>query len=98
MLIAMQCYMTAMIDYAEVGGKSRGSALYTDAKGTKPYAQLPDIFTFTVDDGALDEDIQTVRYTDGTCTAAWRKRRPIPENDDFFEVIWKNYRETGNID
>lgn len=98
MLIAMQCYMTAMIDYAKVGGKSRGSALYTDKTGAKPYAQLPDVFTFTVDDGAMDEDIQTVRYKDGVCEAAWRKRRPIPENDDFFEVIWKNYRETGNVD
>ena len=98
MLIAMQCYMTAMIDYAKAGGKSRGSALYTDMNGTKPYAQLPDVFTFTVDDGAMDEDIQTIRYENGTCSAAWRKRRPIPENDDFFEVIWKNYRETGNVD
>ena len=98
MLIAMQCYMTAMIDYAGAGGKSRGSALYTDKNGTKPYAQLPDLFTFTVDDGALDEDIQTVCYKDGECTASWRRRRPIPENEDFFEVIWKSYRETGNVD
>jgi succinate dehydrogenase/fumarate reductase flavoprotein subunit len=98
MLIAMQCCMTAMTDYTAHGGKSRGSALYTDVAGKKPYARLPDIFTFSVDDGALDEDIQTVRYSDGVCTADWRKRRPIPENDDFFEVVWKSYRETGNID
>lgn len=98
MLIAMQCYMTAMIDYVEAGGKSRGSALYTDKTGAKPYAQLPDVFTFTVDDGAKDEDIQTIHYKDDMCEATWRKRRPIPENDDFFEVIWKNYRETGNVD
>lgn len=98
MLIAMQCCMTAMIDYAAAGGKSRGSALYTDSAGTKPYAQLPDVFTFTVDDGALDEEIQTVHYAAGVCTTAWRKRRPIPESDDFFEVVWKNYRETGNVD
>ena len=98
MLIAMECFMTAMVDYAKAGGKSRGSALYTDPDGKKPYAQLPDVFTFTVDDGAMDEDIQTVRYRDGACTASWRRRRPIPENDDFFEVVWKNYRETGNVD
>ena len=98
MLIAMQCYMAAMIDYARVGGKSRGSALYTDLTGTKPYAQLPDTFTFNVDDGGLDEDIQTIRYSGGAYMSAWRKRRPIPENEDFFEVIWKNYRETGNVD
>ena len=98
MLIAMQCYMTAMIDYSRKGGKSRGSALYTDASGRKPYPQLPDEFTFAVDDGALDEDIQLVRYVPGQCSVTWRKRRPIPENNDFFEVIWKSYRETGNVD
>ena len=98
MLISIQCYMTAMIDYARVGGKSRGSALYTDPAGTKPYQQLPNEFIFTVDDGKLDEDIQTVRYSDGSCSTEWRKRRPIPENNDFFEVTWKSYRETGNVD
>ena len=98
MLIASMCYMTAMIDYADVGGKSRGSALYTDPAGIKPYEQLPDEFTFTVDDGQLDDDIQSVRYENGACSVSWRKRRPIPKNDDFFEVTWKSFRETGNVD
>ena len=97
-LISIQCYMSAMLDYAEAGGKSRGSALYTDMTGNKPYAQLPDEFTFTVDDGKLDETIQLVSYHEGQCALSWRNRRPLPENNDFFEVIWKSYRETGNVD
>ena len=97
-LISIQCYMSAMLDYAEAGGKSRGSALYTDMTGNKPYAQLPDEFTFTVDDGKLDETIQLVSYQKGQCALSWRDRRPLPENNDFFEVIWKSYRETGNVD
>ena len=97
MLISVQTYMTAMCDYAEKGGKSRGSALYTDMTGRKPYLQLPDIFTFNVDDGRLDEVIQTVSFNKGVCTPAWRDRRPIPENNDFFEVVWKAYRENKNI-
>ena len=98
MMISIQCYMSAMLDYAEAGGKSRGSALYTDMTGSKPYAQLPDEFTFTVDDGKLDETIQLVAYKENHCTVSWRDRRPLPENNDFFEVIWKSYRETGNVD
>ena len=98
MLISIKCYMTAMKDYSQKGGKSRGSALYTDMTGTKPYEQLPDEFTFKVDDGALDEVIQEVSYKEGECSVNWRERRPIPENNDFFEVVWKNYRETGNVD
>ena len=98
MLISIKCYMTAMKDYSQKGGKSRGSALYTDMTGTKPYEQLPDEFTFKVDDGTLDVVIQEVSFKEGECSVNWRERRPIPENNDFFEVVWKNYRETGNVD
>jgi len=27
----------------------------------------------------------------------WRDVRPIPEDDDFFENVWRNYREHGNV-
>ena len=30
------------------------------------------------------------------CT--WRTVRPIPQTDDFFENVWRSYRETGNVD
>lgn len=45
-----------MADYAAQYGKSRGSALYTDPHGRKPYAQLPDAFTFALDDGSRPRD------------------------------------------
>lgn len=96
-LICQQVYLSAMLDYAAQGGRSRGSALYTDPSGAKPFAQLPDIFTFTVDDGSRGDLIQEVSYQDGACTFHWRKVRPIPEDDDFFENVWRAYRETGNI-
>lgn len=97
MLIASQCYMAAMLDYSAHGGKSRGSALYTDLSGNKPYSQLPDTFIFKVDDGALDELVQTVAYCGGECKTEWRLRRPLPESDDFFETVWRSYRENKNI-
>lgn len=98
MLLSQRAYLTAMTDYTAHGGKSRGSALYTDLTGgVKPFAQLPDTFTF-----ALDETesplIQELWFEDGTCRTAWRAPRPIPEDDDFFENVWRSYRETGNID
>lgn len=96
-LISQQTYLSAMVDYLRQGGKSRGSALYTDPSGRKPFAQLPDTFTFTVDDGSLGDLVQEASWKGGECTFQFRKVRPIPEDDDFFENVWRSYRETGNI-
>lgn len=96
-LLAQTTYLSAMADYVARGGKSRGSALYTDAKGSKPYAQLPDTFSFTLDDGSRGQWVQEATYTTGGVTFVWRNTRPIPEDDDFFENVWRTYRENGNV-
>ena len=97
MLITQKCYLESMLDYITEGGKSRGSALYTDADGAKPYPTLPDTFTFTLDSGEKDEYIQEMSYSDGECSFSWRKVRPIPADDDFFENVWRGYRENRNV-
>ncbi len=98
MLLSQRTYLTAMADYTAHGGKSRGSALYTDLTGgTKPFGQLPDTFTFAFDETEAPL-IQELWFEDGTCRTAWRAPRPIPEDDDFFENVWRSYRETGNVD
>lgn len=96
-LICQYVYLCAMKDYMEQGGKSRGSALYTDPKGEKPYSVLPDAFTFCLDDGSRGSLIQEVSYQNGDCTFLWRPVRPIPDDDDFFENVWRSYRENKNI-
>ena len=98
MLLSQHAYLTAMADYTAHGGKSRGSALYTDLTGgIKPFTQLPDTFTFALDEAEAPL-IQELWFEDGTCRTSWRAPRPIPEDDDFFENVWRSYRETGNID
>lgn len=97
MLMSQRAYLRAMIDYTAHQGKSRGSALYTDMReGTKPYDSLPDSFTF-----ALDENehplVQELWFENGACRSEWRAVRPIPEDDDFFENVWRSYRENGNV-
>ena len=97
MLLSQRAYLTAMADYTAHGGKSRGSALYTDLTGgIKPFTQLPDTFTFALDETEAPL-IQELWFEDGTCCTAWRAPRPIPEDDNFFENVWRSYRETGNI-
>lgn len=98
MLLSQHAYLTAMADYTADGGQSRGSALYTDLTGgVKPFAQLPGTFTFALDETEAPL-IQELWFEDGTCKTDWRAPRPIPEDDDFFENVWRSYRETGNID
>jgi len=97
MLLAQSAYLTAMEDYATQGGKSRGSALYTDPAGDKPFAGLPDRFRFVLDDGSRGHLVQELRRQDGDWTVRWREVRPIPEEDDFFENVWRAYREDGNV-
>lgn len=90
-------YLSAMEDYIRHGGKSRGSALYTDSNGVKPHPRLPDTFCSSYDDGTLDSEIQEVMYDAGQCRFFWREVRPIPQDDGFFENVWRTYRENRNI-
>ena len=96
MLISQGAYLTAMEDYVTQGGKSRGSALYTDPQGRKPYSQLPDAFTFALAEGK-GSLIQELWYEGEDCHIEWRSPRPIPEEDDFFENVWREYRKNGMI-
>lgn len=95
-LIAQQMYLTAMLDYAAHGGKSRGSSLYSAAEGECP-AGFDDSFRFALDDGALDASVQLVTFDGENCTSAWRGVRPLPEGGGFFENVWREYRENRNI-
>jgi hypothetical protein len=97
MLITQIVYLGAMEDYIRRGGGSRGSALYSDPSGEKPYPQLPDTFSFKLDDGGTGRMIQEVNWNNGNCSYSWRPVRPIPEDDDFFENVWRSYRDNGNI-
>lgn len=97
-LISQQVYLAAMLDYLAAGGRSRGSALYTDPAGEKPFDALPDAFRFRLDDESRKGLVQEVRWQNGSCSFHWRPVRPIPEEDDFFENVWRSFRETGNID
>jgi succinate dehydrogenase/fumarate reductase flavoprotein subunit len=97
-LICQQVFLEAMADYCAKGGKSRGSALYTDKNGSKPYSFLPDAFTFRLDDGSRADEVQQVAYKNGICNITQRKVRSIPDDDDFFENVWRGFRENENID
>ncbi|MFA6504623.1 MAG: FAD-binding protein [Treponemataceae bacterium] len=96
-LITQIAYLAAMADYVEQGGRSRGSALYQDSLGDLPHPLLDETFRFKKDSGALDGFVQEIRYSAGSARASWRPVRPLPKEDDFFENVWRSFREGGSF-
>lgn len=92
-LLCQQTYLSAMLNYIDIGGKSRGSAIYTDPLGIRPFATLPDTFTYALDNGFLSTKIQEVIWQEGNISYEWRDVRPIPDTDDLFENVWRDYRK-----
>lgn len=97
MLICQEVYLSAMADYITAGGKSRGSALYTDPAGRKPHESLPDLFAFQLDDDSRSSLVQEIQYRPGGSQITWREVRAIPASDSFFENVWRDFRKHGNI-
>jgi len=99
-LIAQTVYLSAMLDYCRCGGGSRGSALYTDADGSLPADNFPELFRFRLDHAAHSEVVQEVRLKSTaplTIETNWRAVRPIPKVDYFFETQWRGYRQRCGI-
>ena len=97
-LLSQRVYLSAMLDYLDQGGRSRGSALYTDPAGQRPHPDLPPELAFTLDDGSRSALVQEGGLAEGKISFRWRPVRPIPEEDDFFENVWRGWRENQNID
>lgn len=98
MLLCQKVYLGAMKDYICREGKSRGSVLYTDPKGVKPDETLPELFRFRLDEGSLGGLVQEVFLKNGKTVCQWRAVRPIPQEDDFFENVWRDFREGKIMD
>lgn len=92
LLLTQYVYLSAIANYIENGGRSRGSYLVYDREGELPLPNLPEIFRFSLDEGRLSKVIQEVTYKDGECYFEWVPVRPIPKGDDWFENVWNDFR------
>lgn len=93
LLASQKAYLEAMEDYIERGGRSRGSYLVYDEHGSKPSDNLPECFRSLLEGQELAGMIQELEYHEDGSRLVWRKVRPIPEDDCWFEAVWKRYRE-----
>ena len=96
LLLTQQAVLTAMADFSEKAGGTRGSALYTDPEGQlRP--GLEELFRFRPLETGANGQIQEVRLTEKGCAVTWRPVRPLPEAGDVFETVWRSYRENKNV-
>ncbi len=93
--VCQYVYLFAIHDYITRGGRSRGSYLVHSPEGELPAPGLPERFRFSLADGAMRDLVQEVGYGEGGCEVEWRPVRPIPELDEWFENVWKEYLSGG---
>ncbi len=95
-LITQIVYLGAMADFCKKKIGSRGSCTVYQKDGQLRDG-LEERFRFSLADVSSSEIVQTCRYEAGECKVEYRPVRPIPDNADFFENVWKEYRKNGNI-
>lgn len=99
MRLCQKVYLEAMLDYQNQGGKSRGSAIYSEPESEENIT-IPELISFSLDgpDGREHQGlIQEIRYdaATGQCRTFWRERQRLEDilENQAFEVVWKAYRE-----
>lgn len=95
-LVTQSAVLTAMLDYADNIGDTRGSSLCYDEKG-RLRDGLEEIFRFTEEKGETRDKVQETVISGNEFNCRWRDVRAIPQNNDFFENVWREYRENKNI-
>ena len=88
--------LSSMLDFARTVGKTRGSALYTDENGQLREG-LNEQFRFSLENGDTFAKVQEIALCGTECVTTWRDVRKMPNEQDFFENVWRQYRENKNV-
>jgi succinate dehydrogenase/fumarate reductase flavoprotein subunit len=88
-------YLEAIRIYIEAGGRSRGSFLVTDAKGYHPEGITEEEWNFNICryDREIENSILEIRYKNRSAKGELVKVRQIPEQELWFEKVWKKNLE-----
>jgi succinate dehydrogenase/fumarate reductase flavoprotein subunit len=92
-------FLEAIRAYFKAGGRSRGSMIVLDPSGELPAQTLDEQWRFRSNepDVPVDREILEIRLDDEErVVSQWVPVRPVPDADDWFEVMWRDYR-AGNV-
>lgn len=91
---AQLVYLEAIRSALESGVGSRGSALAIASDGRPIHEKLDEGWRFIPEDERFREKVlETTAASDGTVRSEWVDRRPIPQEEGWFETVWAAYRE-----
>ena len=82
-LVSRLTVASGIKEYIKSSGVNRGSSVYTENGA-------PDSFS---DTDPYFDSIQEIRLKDGVFHTSIRNRLPIPSQDDFFENVWREFRQ-----
>ncbi len=88
--------LSAMKDYGENAKLTRGSSLIYAQNGELRRG-LDECFRFAPADKPCADMIQELCQSEDGYSIQWRKTRPIPTCDNFFENVWQGYLKNKNI-
>jgi succinate dehydrogenase/fumarate reductase flavoprotein subunit len=91
--LAHAAYLSAVASYVAAGGGSRGSSIVASQSGTDLHPAFDAAWRAIPERPGLLGYLEETRYADGVFAARWEARRPIPESDDWFENVWRSFRE-----
>ena len=93
-------YLEAIKEYLDKDGKSRGSYIVLDPQGYKPNEMIGDEWRFSLnrENAYIDRKIlETSLDENGEVRNEWVDIRPIPREEQWFENLWRDFRENKII-
>jgi len=93
MLVCQYTYLHSMLAYMQNGGKSRGSYVVVENNGTHSFNHERLNFKYSIDT-KLSRVTCVSMFDENSCDAQthWEAVRDIPEDDNWFERVWEQYR------
>ena len=92
LLIAQEAYLSALSASLDAG--SRGSALVLDPRGEPIHPKFPGSWRIKPEDPRFRDRILITRYSDESDSflSCWRPLPDLPEDEEWFENVWRDYR------